>query len=250
MAKWHVIVSSELTEEMSLEEVKRAFHARRIGEDTLVWQKGMDRWLPLSQALSLRRDSSMPPAPPPSSFHVPPIAVEVVEVVEATGPDEVPQSRAAGSWSRGADSWSVRFHPRRFLGRGTGALAWTGYAWLTWYVAALLGATAGLGFFAYALGLYALSALACCFCPCLGFAGVWATTAIWGMIWLYSVCIFAAAWLLAMALSFFAALMLLVDNEAPRPLVIGNLVVHLALGACLFGAGAFAMLASATGIGR
>ena len=86
MAKWHVIVSSELTEEMSLEEVKRAFHARRIGEDTLVWQKGMDRWLPLSQALSLRRDSSMPPAPPPFSFHVPPIVVEVVEVVEATGP--------------------------------------------------------------------------------------------------------------------------------------------------------------------
>ena len=52
------------------------------------------------------------------------------------------------------------------------------------------------------------------------------------------------------ARSFFAALMLLVDHEAPRPLVIGNLVVHLALGACLFGAGAFAMLASATGIGR
>jgi hypothetical protein len=259
MARWHVMIGSDRPEEMSPEEVERAYRERRIGDHTLVWQKGMAKWLPLEQVLWFRRDSSIPPPPPPAAAG----AAEAPE--PAANASARPPAPPQGSFSPGAppfapfppgvapfagDAWA-RLDPRRFVRAGQGqALAWTSYAWITWYIAGLLGATAGIGFFGYAVWLYVLSAIACCFCPCIGLAGASATTALWGLLWLVSIAVATSAWCLAMGLSSVAMLKLLGDDLSPRPVVVGNFLMHLAVGAVLALTGSFATTAALFGLDR
>jgi hypothetical protein len=253
MARWHVMIEGDRPEELSPEEVERAYRERRIGDHTLVWQKGMAKWQPLEKVLWFRRDSSIPPPPP--------------DHAEARAPHDEPPAHAQPPFAsppapppfmppfaRGAfgapDSWA-RFDPRRFLRAGQGhALAWTSYAWVTWYIAGLLGATAGIGFFGYAMWLYVLSAIACCFCPCIGLAGASATTALWGFFWLLSIAVTTTAWCVAMGLSSVAMLKLLGDDLSPRPAVVGNFLTHLAIGAVLALTGSFATTAALFGLDR
>jgi hypothetical protein len=253
MARWHVMTSGDRPEELSFEEVEAAYRAGRIDEHTLVWTKGMERWVPLAHAISLRRNSSFPPPPPPVA-----VAAAAFEVAPPRGPEGAASSPlhadsvplGVSGTPRAFDELRDRWHPRRFLRAGSSSLAWTSYAWITWYVAGLLGATAGVGFFGYAMWLYVLSAIACCFCPCLGLAGASATTALWGLLWMISVCIVTAAWCVAMGFSTVAALKLMGDEVSPRPVVLGNFVMHVALGLVLLATGSFALLASTLGVSR
>jgi hypothetical protein len=245
MARWHVIVSGDSTEEMEFDELDSAYRAGRITEHTLVWTKGMERWIPLSQAISLRHPSSFPPPAPALPRAAPP---------SPPSPPSPPPMAAdpftAADPSSAFEELRERLHPRRFLRAGSSSLAWTSYAWLTWYVAGFLGATAGVGFFGYAMWLYVLSAIACCFCPCLGLAGASATTALWGLMWMLSICIVTVAWCVATGFSTIAALKLLGDDASPRPVVLGTFLIHVGVGLVLLLTGSFAVFASAVGLQR
>ena len=253
MARWHVIVSGDSTEEMEFDELESAYRAGRITEHTLVWTKGMERWIPLSQAISLRHPSSFPP-PAPALPRAAPVDTPASPSAAPPSPPSPPPAGAAsfdaGDPSSVVEELRDRLHPRRFLRAGSSSLAWTSYAWLTWYVAGFLGATAGVGFFGYAMWLYVLSAIACCFCPCLGLAGASATTALWGLMWMLSICIVTVAWCVAMGFSTIAALKLLGDDDSPRPVVLGTFLVHVGVGLVLLLTGSFAVFASAVGLQR
>ncbi len=234
------MIEGDRPEELSPEEVERAYRERRIGDHTLVWQKGMVKWQPLEKVMWFRRESSIPPPPPPAP--------------EFRASNDTPPSPAASpplpSPPFAGEAWA-RFDPRRFVRAGQGhALAWTSYAWVTWYLAGLLGATAGIAFFGYAMWLYVLSAIACCFCPCIGLAGASATTALWGFFWLLSIAVTTTAWCVAMGLSSVAMLKLLGDDLSPRPVVVGNFLMHLAIGAVLALTGSFATTAALLGLDR
>ena len=258
MARWHVMIEGDRPEELSPEEVERAYRERRIGDHTLVWQKGMAKWQPLEKVMWFRRDSSIPPpppAPPAPEFRAPAHDPPPEATPPFAPPPQAPRPFAPGApFPQGTpfagEAWA-RFDPRRFVRAGQGhALAWTSYAWVTWYIAGLLGATAGIGFFGYAMWLYVLSAIACCFCPCIGLAGAGATTALWGLLWLVSIAVVSSAWCVAMGLSSVAMLKLLGDDLSPRPVVVGNFLMHLALGAVLALTGSFATTAALFGLDR
>jgi len=250
MARWHVMIEGDRPVELSPEEVERAYRERRIGDHTLVWQKGMAKWQPLEKVIWFRRDSSIPPPPPAPHERASPHDPSRPAPLHGSPPAGVPPCAPPPPSSGTAGAWA-RFDPRRFVRAGQGqALAWTSYAWVTWYVAGLLGATAGVGFFGYAMGLYVLSAIACCFCPCIGLAGAGATTALWGLFWLLSIAVTTAAWCVAMGLSSVAMLKLLADDVSPRPVVVGNFLLHLALGAVLALMGSFAATAALLGVDR
>ena len=265
MARWHVMIEGDRPEELSPEEVERAYRERRIGDHTLVWQKGMPKWQPLEKVMWFRRDSSIPPPAPPASptpefrasAHAPSHGAPSPDVpppfappVQGPPPPFAPGAPFPQGTPFAADAWA-RLDPRRFLRAGQGhALAWTSYAWVTWYIAGLLGATAGIGFFGYAVWLYVLSAIACCFCPCIGLAGAGATTAPWGFFWILSIAVTTTAWCVAMGLSSVAMLKLLGDDLSPRPVVVGNFLMHLAIGAVLALTGSFATTAALLGLDR
>jgi hypothetical protein len=98
--------------------------------------------------------------------------------------------------------------------------------------------------------LYVLSAIACCFCPCIGLAGAGATTALWGFFWILSIAVTTTAWCVAMGLSSVAMLKLLGDDRSPRPVVVGSFLMHLAIGAVLALTGSFATTAALLGLDR
>ena len=132
--------------------------------------------------------------------------------------------------------------PRNFVRRESPAEAWASYSWITWAIAVALGLTAGAGFTSYAVVLYILSALACCFCPCLGYIGAATTTAIWGMLWIASVAILVIGWTLASLFAFVGLLRLFTDENSSRPMVIGNFLFHALLGVAFAASGWLAIV--------
>src|SRR5688572_32932537 len=67
---WHVRVAPDDVKILTLEQVDDLFRLEVIDEDTMLWQDGMDEWLPLRVIAGL--DDEEAPSPPPISAPPPP----------------------------------------------------------------------------------------------------------------------------------------------------------------------------------